>query len=117
MEISKQEIIEEQLEQAIDFYIGGVRYLCAITLAGATEEILGKILRNSEQEYAISEKYKGFSSMYEALFMNNPEFESDEIPSESEYTTVLNSARNDLKHLNEDAPICTSSEPFGQLRL
>ncbi len=42
--LSKREIAESQLRTATNFYLTGKEYPSALTLAGASEEILGKIL-------------------------------------------------------------------------
>ena len=50
MVLSKLEIAKRQLEVAAQLYVDGADDLAVITLAGAAEEILGKLLRRTEQK-------------------------------------------------------------------
>ena len=50
MILSKLEIAKRQLEVAAQLYVDGADDLAVITLAGAAEEILGKLLRRTEQK-------------------------------------------------------------------
>ena len=42
--VPKREIAREYLDAAIEFYLVGTNFICAIHLAGAAEELLGKQL-------------------------------------------------------------------------
>lgn len=52
--ISKHEIAVVQLEEAIALLIGE-KFLCALTLAGAAEEILSRLLNASGQPSAVEQ--------------------------------------------------------------
>lgn len=54
MRISKEEAARRQLETAIELYLTGKDFISAITLAGAAEEILGKLLAHKAQTNMMS---------------------------------------------------------------
>lgn len=85
--ISYEEIVLEQIEDAIQsFYYG--HYVSATTLAGAAEEILGKILKDSGKENAL-----GVNQKY--IYRNLPE---------KEVADRLNFPRNTYKHFMKVGP-------------
>ena len=47
--VSKREIAREYLDAAIEFYLTGTNLFCAIHLAGAAEELLGKHLPEDQR--------------------------------------------------------------------
>ena len=48
--ISKFDVAEEQLLHAIELYIEGEYIISSITLSGAAEEILGRLVNEEEKE-------------------------------------------------------------------
>lgn len=85
--ISKIEIAKQQLESAIKAFKVNDK-LAAITLAGASEEILGKLCKDAGRNNAIKAMMPIVSSV-------NPNF------TESQLASLLNLARNNLKHLSD----------------
>lgn len=50
---TKQELAAHQLERSLKLFLDENDYICAITLAGASEEILGKLIEVTNQEHAL----------------------------------------------------------------
>lgn len=82
------QIAEVQIERAIDLFNEG-DFICAITLAGAGEEILGKLLPPSS-ETAMSMMIKKVTTI------------APEITEKMIRDDYLNAVRNAFKHLVED---------------
>ena len=82
------QVAEIQIETAIDLFNQG-NFICAITLAGAGEEILGKLLPPSA-EIALK-------AMTNKISQIAPELSPKEIRD-----NYLNIVRNALKHVKED---------------
>ena len=55
IKISKIDIALVHLETAIDLFLNNQNYICAATLAGAAEEILGKIVYRSKKTNSFKE--------------------------------------------------------------
>ena len=88
MRIAKLDIAKRQLETASDLYFSGGDYLAVITLAGAAEEILGKLLQR-----------QGKRAMIDALVDLDKALTGGR-----SFETIrkeVNGARNALKHANE----------------
>lgn len=81
-------IAEIQVETAIDLFNAG-NLICAITLAGAGEEILGKLLPE--------DKEKAVDRMAKTFAVNTPELTHKQIKD-----NYLNIVRNGFKHIIED---------------
>ena len=81
MEISKLHISQIQIDNAIGHFFNDNNYVCAITLAGAAEEILGNILRETGYENILSEIHN--------------EAEDGKF---SKFSAKANEIRNELKH-------------------
>jgi hypothetical protein len=88
--ISKVDIAVKQLETAIDLYVDRQDYICAITLAGAAEEILGKLVQRKDGQPAVEELCTSLILKYV------PGADRNHIRDE-----YLNKARNSLKHANQ----------------
>ena len=103
MKIHKLIIALIQLETAIKLFLSEQNYLCAITLAGAAEEIFGKYSKNLTNENIYGLLCKG---MEKGL---NYQFKKDEIGRK-----FLNFHRNELKHFdipeNEEIEIDLENE-------
>ena len=88
--LTKIDIAEQQLLHAIDLFCSGKQIISAITLAGAAEEILGKLVVSTGQTNSIESEVKDQCELFESYFgyaANVKEFRSQE-----------NYARNELKH-------------------
>lgn len=87
------QIAQVQLHKAIELYRDGDYngdYICAITLAGAAEETLGKLIKHckgDDQGHILDEMVNKIISEHDGL-------------SKKEIIDVLNNARNGLKHFN-----------------
>lgn len=87
--ITKVEIALKQLETAIDLFLQKQDYICAITLVGAAEEILGKLATRTGK---ISAHKTLSDSLLKKCNLSITEKELND--------KYLNFARNTLKHLN-----------------
>ena len=88
MRFSKLDVAKRQLEAAIDLHFSGGDYLAVITLAGAAEEILGKLLQRA-----------GKTAMIDRLVELD-----EEVTGGRPFETIrreVNGARNSLKHAND----------------
>lgn len=85
-----------QLETALCLYFEREDYYSVITLAGAAEEVFGKLLKEDNPENTLDSIKKGGAAIHEALF------ETD-IP-EKEISDRANWARNLLKHWSPGQP-------------
>ncbi len=85
----KTEIAVKQLETAIDLFLNHKDYICAITLAGASEEILGKFVEQMGKKSAHKSSAESLKAKFN-LTISNKELNS----------RYLNFARNTLKHAN-----------------
>ncbi|QID16232.1 hypothetical protein G3580_00495 [Nitrogeniibacter mangrovi] len=88
MEISKLDVATRQLESAIALHFSGGDYLAVVTLAGAAEEILGKLLQRT-----------GKRAMIDHLIDLDRELTGGR-PFEI-IRQEINGVRNSLKHAND----------------
>ena len=77
---------EHQLNRAIELFIEHQDFICAITLAGAADGILGEIIRDNGRDASIDDHIKGSRPQ-------SPQLSEKQIRDEH-----LNLARNILKH-------------------
>jgi hypothetical protein len=87
----KTQIAESQLLQAIRLFCSGEDFVSSITLAGAAEEILGRLLEQSGQTSALRQKVNELCQMHHEFF-GSPAAPKD-------YYELQNHARNEMKHL------------------
>ena len=85
-----------QLETALHLYFEGEDYYSVITLAGASEEILGKLLSEAGNNTALDSLKKDGSAVHEALF-------GEDLP-EKQISSRANEMRNSLKHWSQGKP-------------
>ena len=85
----KTDIAVKQLETAIKLFLERKDYICAITLAGASEEILGKLVERVGKKPAIKSSIESLKTIY-----------SINISDKELISKHLNFARNTLKHAN-----------------
>ena len=92
MQISKLEVASQQLNVAIRLFLEG-DYLSSLTLAGAAEEILGKLSKRAGEPLAIEE------------IVTYHWHDTDPVLSDTErrkvISEVLNRGRNQAKHAND----------------
>jgi len=90
MVISKLDAARIQLDSAIDHFFQG-NHVCAVTLGGAAEDILGGLLKADGQQSSFEFLYNWFQETY-----NEPVSKSDFSRQKA------NLARNWLKHADDD---------------
>ena len=86
MKLHKLEIARLQLETAIDLFLEQDNFLSALTLAGASEEILGKLLERDDKDFILKRLHSYFNEY------------SEEDIKWREFSKLANLARNSLKH-------------------
>ena len=86
MIISKIEIARMQLDTAIDLFLSDTDSISSLTLAGASEEILGKLLERDGEDSIL----KMLHAWYEETSGENIKY--------GEFAQKANLARNCLKH-------------------
>jgi predicted type IV restriction endonuclease len=104
-ELNKIDIAKIQLDRAIELFLTHNDYVSAITLAGAAEEILGIVLKNSfpEENTSLEDHIFGTQIMVKARGSNPKEYEKKAIVS------LLNFYRDHLKHYKEDTTLTFDS--------
>lgn len=97
MEVSKLEIAKIQLERAIVLMLDNKNYISAITLAGASGDILGNLLRA-----------QGDLSTYDHLkigFERLAKLRQGRSPDKRTFNDLENGIRNGLKHYQDGSPM------------
>ncbi|MBB3804745.1 hypothetical protein FHT03_000251 [Xanthomonas arboricola] len=89
--LPKQELARSQLEVALRFYMQGQEYPAVITLAGAAEEVLGKIAESKGFEPALKRTLRELCETFKEVWGHEAK--------ESDFAQLRNRARNELKHL------------------
>jgi len=101
--ISNLEVAHRQIERAIVVFLDDKDYVSALTLAGAAEEILGKLLNKEGKEHWLDSISKG---ALRALGFRKMEFETPEaLKAKKEIANNANHYKNRLKHYNDDGTI------------
>lgn len=98
----KSDIALEQLNLALELYLDDREYISALTLAGAAEEILGKLVKRAGGTPYIDEKKEAFQNLYGTLF--------DKEISNQDYFQLENKPRNEMKHLMSGEDLTMNSE-------
>ena len=96
--IPKQDLAISQLNVAIQFYMQGEEYPAVITLAGAAEELFGKIAAKKGLEPVLKREAKELIGTVKEVWGHDT--------TESEIVTTINRARNEMKH------ICSGDDLF-----
>lgn len=95
-EISKADIARMQLTEAITLFIEG-RFLCALTLSGAAEEILARLLNSKGEKSVVEESFEKIQKIRVAtglaVMENKPK---------NEVFNQWNAGRNIVKHHNKN---------------
>jgi len=95
--MSKLEVAEHQLNAAIRMFLDERDFVCAITLAGAAEEILGKLLEKQGRQHSVAEFAEACVKVGRHLFNENW--------TTKHFVEMQNFFRNGLKHLTDGEPI------------
>lgn len=99
---TKREVAAHQLERALRLLLDESDYVCAITLAGASEEILGKLLEISGQEHALG-------SFVKACVAIGKNSHDEEWPPKI-FVTMANEFRDSLKHITDGQVVTVPKE-------
>ena len=95
--INKLEIAISQLQHAITLFLEERELISAITLAGAAEEILGKLVTQAGLVSAVIRRTENARSLHKYLWKSDAGFK--------EIVNIKNKTRNELKHLVSGTPI------------
>jgi hypothetical protein len=95
--ISKQELARSQLEVALRFYMQGQEYPAVITLAGAAEELLGRIAEDKGLESSLKRSLRELQDTFRVVWGHDAK--------ERDFAQLRNRAKNELKHIRELAPL------------
>ena len=98
---TKQELAEHQLDRAIRLLLDEGDAISAITLAGAAEELLGKLVEAGGGTHSLQE------FINDCLLMGNSMGESWK---PKDFADIANFYRNELKHYCEGEEISVSEE-------
>jgi hypothetical protein len=97
--LTPKQIALTQLERALDLYLSGSDLVSAITLAGAAEEILGKLVRRLDKTPSLELRAERKRRTFRALWPNRPD------PGTKPFIKLANQSRNAMKHLITTEPI------------
>jgi hypothetical protein len=97
MNLTKKEIAKIQLEKAIDCFIHEKDMVSAITLAGASEELLGNIIRENDGKYALE-------MAFDSLRVDCEKFQ--------DFRNTANKVRNELKHSRDNPSLDSIVEVY-----
>jgi len=97
MNLTKKEIAKIQLEKAIDCFIHEKDMVSTITLAGASEELLGNIIRENDGKHALEMAFD--SSRVDCEKFQN-------------FRNTANKVRNELKHSRDNPSLDSIVEVY-----
>jgi hypothetical protein len=101
--LTNLEIAKRQLDRSISLFFNEKDFVSSLTLAGAAEEILGKLLNKQGVPHVMDEIIKG------SLALNDIEPGSPAEPkAKKSIAGMMNRFKNKLKHYNEDESITFS---------
>jgi hypothetical protein len=107
-QITKDEIAKVQLTEAISLFLAG-KYLCAITLSGAAEEIFARLLNARGEKSIVESSFNAIQSVREktgfCVMGNRPK---------NEIFNEWNTARNALKHHGKESEDVISLNLFDE---
>ncbi|HSD60123.1 MAG TPA: hypothetical protein VLC55_04650 [Burkholderiales bacterium] len=95
--LSKVEVAEHQLNAAIRLFLDENDFVSAITLAGASEEILGKLLERQERKHSLAELAES------CVKVGKHHFGEEWAP--KHFVEMQTYFRNGLKHITDGSPI------------
>lgn len=96
MKISKLDAAQIQLDAAIVHFFDN-EHVPSVTLAGAAEDLLSGLLKAAGKQTAFEFLHKWYEETYET-----------KVPTKTFSHQIANSARNWLKHANDDSDTCTT---------
>jgi hypothetical protein len=96
-QLSKLAAAEAQLERALDLYLSGNDYLAAITLAGAAEEPLGKMVEVQGGKHALQSDASAMGMVHVHLY--------SEVLPKKRAVAHINRVRDWLKHYGDGSNI------------
>jgi hypothetical protein len=99
--MEKKDIALQQLIDSANLYRKG-RYCSALTLAGAAEEILGKISKRRTGRNQLEHEIEYLESVYR--YLKKP------IPPKKELVNQINRTKNELKHNDEGENLWVKSD-------
>ena len=100
--LSKLEIASHQLDQALKLFLDNNDYVSSVTLAGASEEILGKILEKQGQLHSLNDLTSTCVKIGKHVY--------GEQWHEKEFVSIANYFRNGFKHYDDGNPIAINRE-------
>lgn len=95
--LTKLDIAVEQLNHAISMFLKREHLVSAITLAGAAEEILGKLAAQAGVVPSLKRRTEGARALHKRLWGTDPSIKP--------FVNLKNKTRNELKHLGAGAPM------------
>jgi hypothetical protein len=99
---TKRELAVHQLDCAIRLVLDDDDVICAVTLAGAAEEILGKLVEQLGKKHSL----RGFIDECMARQSLRP----DEAWKRKDFADIANHFRNELKHYAEGSDIAVTPD-------
>ena len=90
MKLSKLDLARIQIEKAIDLFVTESEYVCALTLAGAAEEMLGNILYKRGELHILAELLPWYQAAHDPKITF------------AKLAKGANEARDELKHGHEN---------------
>jgi len=91
--LTKIQIAERQLDRALILFLDESDYACSITLAGASEEILGKLINTMGEKHSLGEFVEVCVRTGKIIF-------NEDWP-EKHFAEMANYFRNGLKHYSD----------------
>ncbi len=101
-QLTKLEVAISQLRLSIALFMEEREHISGITLAGAAEEILGKIAASARLTPALNRRAEGARQLHVALWGTDP---GDKV-----FKNLKNKTRNELKHLSFGVPLAIGLE-------
>jgi superfamily II DNA or RNA helicase len=97
--LTNLEIAHRQLERSIELFLDRGDYISALTLAGAAEEILGKLLKKEGKSHWLDEITSGALGLlgFEGAALESPEAKK----AGKEIADIANYYKNRCKHFND----------------
>ena len=107
--LTNLDIAERQLERSIQLFLEEKDYISALTLAGAAEEILGKLLNKKDETHALSESIEACLKLNG---INEHSSKSEIKKSEKGIANIANYYKNRVKHFNDEESLTFSVDFF-----
>ena len=95
--LTKLEVAISQLRLSIALFMEEREHISVITLAGAAEEILGKIAASNSVTPALNRRAEGARQLHVALWGDDPGVKV--------FRDLKNKTKNELKHLSSGVPL------------